>query len=179
MVLGRLAGGAVTFHLVAFYTDQGLSAALAASSIGLYAFMGAIANLIWGFLVERMSERPLLVAAMVLSGLSLLFMLPTHSPLPALVLAALFGFAGRGEGTLVTTVLAQYFGRASFGRIMGSMAPFNMAALGLGPLVASIAFDLVGSYTSVFAVFSCAYLAAALLLSLVRAPSKRVELRSR
>ena len=173
MVLGRLAGGAVTFHLVAFFTDQGLTPGVAALSIGLYAFMGAIANLIWGFLVERVSERLLLVAAMLLSGISLVMMLPTHSAAPALVLAGLFGFAGRGEGTLVTTVLAQYFGRESYGRIMGSVAPFNMAALGLGPLVASISFDLAGSYTASFFAFSIAYLLAALLLTLVRSPRRR------
>ena len=172
MILGRIAGGAVSFHLVAYYTDKGMSASTAASAISLYALFGAIASLLWGFLIERMSEKVLLIAAMILSGLSLLLMLPVEAAPSALVLAALFGLAGRGEGTLIQTVLAQYYGRESFGRISGLVSPFNMAALGLGPLVASLSFDLAGSYTLAFALFSGGYLCGAGLLTMVRAPTK-------
>jgi sugar phosphate permease len=171
MVIGRLAGGAVSFHLVAYYTDKGMSAGVAATSISLYALFGAIASLIWGILIERMPEKTLLIGATAISGFSLLLMLPVESAAPALVLAAAFGLAGRGEGPLVSSILAQYYGRESYGRILGMLAPFNMAALGLGPLVASLSFDLAGSYTLAFAIFSGGYLLSALLLTLVRTPA--------
>lgn len=170
MFIGRLASGAVSFHLVAFYTDKGMSAGVAALAISLFALFGAIASFMWGFLIERLPERLLLVAAMLLSGVSLLLMLPVQAAAPALALAALFGLAGRGEGTLVNTVLAQYYGRQSFGRIAGLVSPFNMAALGAGPLLASISFDLAGSYTIAFWFFIGGYLIAAFLLWLLRQP---------
>jgi MFS family permease len=169
-LIGRLASGAVAFHLVAYYTDKGLSAGIAALAISLYALFGAIASFIWGFLIERIPERLLLVAAMLLSGTTLVLTLPVESTLPALTLAALYGLAGRGEGTLVNTVLAQYFGRASFGRIAGMVSPFNMVALGLGPLIASLTFDVSGSYTIAFAGFSASYLVSASLLWCMRPP---------
>lgn len=173
MVIGRLAGGAVSFHLVAYYTDKGLSGGVAATSVSLYALFGAVASLIWGFLIERMSEKTLLIGAMLLAGVSLVLTLPVQSAAPALVLAALFGLAGRGEGTLVNTVLAQYYGRESYGRILGLLSPFNMAALGLGPLVSSLSFDLAGSYTIAFALFSAGYMVAAVLLALIKTPRRR------
>jgi MFS transporter, OFA family, oxalate/formate antiporter len=145
---------------------------VAAGAISLYALFGALANFVWGFLVERMSERLLLVAAMVLSGIALLLTLPVQAAAPALAVAAVYGLAGRGEGTLVNTVLAQYYGRESYGRIAGFVSPFNMAALGIGPLLASLSFDLAGSYNLAFAVFSSTYIASAVLLWLVRKPSR-------
>ncbi len=134
MFIGRLASGAVSFHLVAYYTDKGLSDGIAATAISLFALFGAIASIMWGFLIERMSERLLLVVAMLLSCFSILLMLPIQAGGPALALAAVFGLAARGEGTLANTVLAQYYGRESFGRIAGLLSPFHMAALGGRPV---------------------------------------------
>ena len=172
-LIGRLASGAVAFHMVAYYTDKGFSPGLAALAISLYALFGALASFIWGFLIERISERLLLVSAMLLSGTSLVLTLPVQTPAPALTLAALYGLAGRGEGTLVNTVLAQFYGRASFGRIAGMVSPFNMIALGVGALLASLSFDLAGSYTIAFAAFSASYLVSASLLWFMRAPERR------
>jgi MFS family permease len=172
LFIGTLANGAVSFHLVAFYTDKGISAGAAAGAISFYAFCGAIANFVWGFLVERFSERVLLAIAMILSGLTLLSMLPVQAAAPGLAVAGLYGLAARGEGTLVNTVLAHYYGRESYGRIAGFVSPFNAVALGLGPLIASVSFDASGSYGGVFGVFSATYIASALLLWLARRPQK-------
>jgi OFA family oxalate/formate antiporter-like MFS transporter len=178
LFIGTLANGAVSFHLVAYYTDKGMSSTVAAAAISLYAFCGAIANFVWGFLVERVSERLLLAVAMIISGLSLLLTLPVQAAAPALAVAALYGLAARGEGTLVNTVIAQYYGRESYGRIAGMVSPFNMAALGLGPLLASISFDVTGSYTAAFGLFSTTYLSSAALLWLARKPSRPVVTRA-
>ena len=50
------------------------------------------------------------------------------------------------------------------------VSPFNMAALGLGPLIASLSFDVAGSYTIAFAFFSASYLVSASLLWFMRPP---------
>ena len=172
LFIGTLANGAVSFHLVAYYSDKGMSSAVAAVAISVYALFGAIANFVWGFLVERMSERLLLAAAMVLSSLSLGLMLPVQHAAPAIAVAAVYGMAARGEGTLVNTILAQYYGRDSYGRIAGVVSPFNSLALGIGSLLASICFDLSGSYTIAFAIFSGTYLFSAFILVLARKPAR-------
>jgi len=50
------------------------------------------------------------------------------------------------------------------------IAPFNMLALGLGPLLASLCFDISGSYSIAFGIFSATYLASSFLLWLARKP---------
>jgi MFS family permease len=175
MFIGTLANGSVSFHLVAFYTDKGLSTSTAALAISLFALFGAIASIVWGFLVERFSERLLLTVAMVLSGFCMWAMLPTVGAPAALSVAALYGLVARGEGTLVNIILAQYYGRESYGRIAGVTSPFNMVALGLGPLTASLSYDLTGAYTTVYAIFGFTYLISAILLWLARRPALPVR----
>jgi sugar phosphate permease len=173
MTIGTLAGGTVSFHLVAYYTDKGMSAGVGALAVSLYALFGAVASLIWGFLVERLSERLLLAAAMTAAGVTLLAMVLVQTAPPALVAAAIYGTAARGEGALVNTILANYYGRASYGRIVGFVSPFNSVALGVGPLIASLSFDATGSYDSVFILFGLISVGAASLLWLARKPERQ------
>jgi MFS family permease len=160
----------VSFHLVAYYTDKGMSAEVGALAVSLYALFGAVASLIWGFLVERIPERVLLVTAAMTAGLTLLLMVLVQSPAPGLLVAAIYGTAARGEGALVNTIMANYYGRASFGRIVGFVSPFTSAALGIGPLIASLTFDTTGSYDGVMAIFGCISIGAAFLLWFARRP---------
>ena len=52
------------FHQVAYYTDVGIAASAAVVALSVYAASGAFANVVWGFLSERLSER--LMAALAL-----------------------------------------------------------------------------------------------------------------
>ena len=171
--IGTLTGGAVSFHLVAYYTDKGMSAEVGALAVSLYALFGAVASLIWGFLIERVPERVLLVTAAMTAGLTLLLMVLVQSPVPGLLVAALYGTAARGEGALVNTIMANYYGRASFGRIVGFVSPFTSAALGIGPLIASLTFDTTGSYDGVMTVFGFVSIGAAFLLWFARRPVRQ------
>jgi sugar phosphate permease len=173
MTIGTLAGGTVSLHLVAYYTDKGMSAGVGALAVSLYALFGAVAALIWGFLVERMSERLLLVAATTTAGVTLLVMVLVETPPPALLAAAIYGTAARGEGALVNTMLANYYGRGSYGRIVGFVSPFNSVALGVGPLIASLSFDATGSYDGVFVIFGLISIGAAFFLWLARKPERQ------
>src|SRR4029453_16831674 len=127
---------------------------VAATALSAYGLAGAIANGVWGFLVERVSERLLAVIAMSISGLCVLFLLTVHSTPEAFMFAIAFGLAARGESSLVMMMVAQYYGRASYGTINGFITPFQMLGLGLGPLVASIFYDISGSYQIAFFVFA-------------------------
>lgn len=168
--LGILANGAIGFHQVAYYTDVGIAATAAAVALTTYGISGAVANAIWGFLVERYSERHLASAAMIMAAAGLFYLLFVETLPMALGFSVVFGLAARGESSLVMMIVAQYYGRSSYGTISGFIGPFQMLGLGLGPLVASIAFDLTGSYEGVFLLFSIGYMVAAGLMWLARKP---------
>jgi MFS family permease len=167
---GAFANGAIGFHQAAYFTDIGLSAGVAALALSFYGFSGALASVLWGILTEHVSERACLVAAMLIAAGAILFLFFVRTPSTALLFSTVFGLAARGEGSLVMIVLAQYYGRDSYGTISGIVAPFQMAGLGLGPLITALSYDLTGSYASVFVFLMGSFLVSALAMSLARKP---------
>ena len=81
----------------------------------------------------------------------------------ALLFAACFDFVARGESSLLAAMIAAYFGRQSFGTVFGVVLPFQMAGLGLGPLLSSAFFEATGSYEALFVTVGALYAVAALL----------------
>ncbi|MBI4498215.1 MAG: MFS transporter [Chloroflexi bacterium] len=168
--LAAMAHGSIGFHQVAYYIDQGLAPTMAALALSIYAFSGAVSNVVWGFLAERVSDRLLNIGALLFSAGCMIFLIQVQSVPSAFLFSVLFGLAARGEGALVNIILAHYYGRKSFGAISGFTIPFQMAGVGLGPLLAAATFDLTGSYVRVFLFYSVTYVVAAFLMFLARQP---------
>ncbi len=166
-----LCNAAIAFHLAAYYSDLRIDPTLAAGAVSLYAFTGAVANGLWGFLAERVSARSLNLATLLLSAAGAVLLLQVRSPLEAYLFAAIFGLSGRGETSLMQILVAQYFGRRSYGAIIGVTTFFQMAGVGLGPLVAAASFDLSGTYQGIFIFFMALYVLSAVLIFLARKPS--------
>ena len=170
ITVGVSANGAVGFHMVNYFEVQGIPRSTAIAVLSVYAVSGALANGLWGFLVERVPERPLAAGTMVAAAVMTAFLLTITSTPAAVAFAILFGLAARGETSLVMIIVAQYYGRRHFGAISGFMIPFQMTGLGMGPLLASLAFDLSGAYVSAFGTVSAVYGITAVLLWLARRP---------
>jgi MFS family permease len=169
-VVGNMANTAVGFHLVPYYTDVGLPATQAVAALSVYAFAGAIASGLWGWFTERLSERTMGVAVSLLSAGAIVYLLWVRDLVGALTFAVLFGVTSRAGSTLTNIILAQYFGRQSYGTISGAVHPFLMVGLGLGPTIGALCYDLTGSYTAEFVAFAAASVLTAGLLWLARHP---------
>jgi OFA family oxalate/formate antiporter-like MFS transporter len=178
-IIALIVNAGVGFHLVAYYTDVGIAASVAVGALSIYAFTGAVANVVWGFLSERMSERLLASAVMILTAATVLYLQAVTTPSGAFIFAVFFGLTSRGEGTLVNIILAQYYGRNSYGAISGFVNPFYMIGLGAGPLISSLMFDHTGSYQSIFTIFIALSLVSAMLLWLAKKPILSVKISSR
>jgi MFS family permease len=176
-VVGVCANGAIGFHQFSYFKDQGISTAVAAVAFSSYALSGAIANGLWGFLIERMSERFIGAVTVAVAGSLCIFLLSVDTTLEAIAFSVLFGLAARGEGSIITAMEAEYFGRDSFGAISGFAAPFQQIALGLGPTIAAVGYDSTGkSYTLAFVVFAVMYVISAALIWLARRPKPLPEM---
>jgi OFA family oxalate/formate antiporter-like MFS transporter len=169
--VAAMANTAVGFHQVAYYTDVGIAPTEAVAALSLYALCGALASGLWGWLTERFSERGLAVASVLASAGAILYLLTVRSLAGALIFAVLFGVTARGGTTLVNIILAQYYGRESFGAISGFMTPFVMVGLGLGPAIGAYGFDLTDSYQTVFTAFAVLSVLVAGLLWLAKKPA--------
>jgi MFS family permease len=141
------------------------------AALSLATLMGALVNPVWGFLADRYSARRLALASIATSGVTTLFFLVLSDGLPLFFIAISWGMASGGLNILSSMMLAQYFGRASFGAITGLMGPFQIGALGLGPAFGAVLFSATGGYTAIWIYGLAGYVAAALLILAAHHPT--------
>lgn len=172
LFISSIATGSLTFHQVAYFTDQGISSRVAVSALSVYGFAGAVSSGLWGWLVERYSERVLSTLTLVASALCVLFLLTIHTAPMAFIFALGFGLSARGGGALIMLIIVQYYGRRFYGSISSFISMAQTIGLGLGPLFASMSFDATGSYRSIFLIFVSMLLVAAGLMWSAKAPAE-------
>ena len=107
---------------------------------------------------------------MIGSGALLAYLTLVDSLAEALVFALVWGVFSGAVGSMENMMLAQYYGRESYGSLLGLFSPFQTVALGMGPSLASILRNVSGSYDMLYTVMVGAYLASAVLLLFARAP---------
>ena len=170
-----MANGGIGFHQFAYFRDQGIPQALAAVALSSYALSGAVANGLWGILVERISERLIAVVTMGVAALLCIFLMTVDTFTEAMVFAVLYGLAARGESSIIMMMQANYYGRKSFDAISGFSTPFQQIGLGLGPTLAAIPYDVTGTYNYGFIAFGVIYVLSAVLVFLAKRPTPPPE----
>ena len=101
----------------------------------------------------------------------MIYLLSVDSLTTAYSFGLVWGLFSGTTGVLEQMLLAQYFGRHSFGAITGALTPFSMGALGLGPLLGAGVREVTGSYDKLFIVLAGVYLLAAVLIYFARPPT--------
>ena len=79
------------------------------------------------------------------AGVLLAYLTVVDSLAEALVFALAWGIFSGAVGTMENMMLAQYYGRDSYGSLLGLFSLFHTAALGLGPTMASVLHGLFGA----------------------------------
>jgi len=173
--LGTLASSAVGFSLVPFLVqDAGLSTGASAGVLSLGTFL-AVANIFWGYLADKITPRRCLIFMMIGAGLMMVFLLTVDSVGEALIFAVIWGVFSGGLGSLENMVLAGYFGRGSYGTILGVFSPLQMIALGLGPGLASVARTLAGDFYPLYVAMGAAYFISAVLMYVAKPPRRPIR----
>lgn len=165
-----LTGSTVNFQVVPFLRDTGLSQSAAAGALSLAILLGAFTNPSWGYLSDRYPVRKLMLIGVAVSGVLMALLLTSDSSPIRFVLIVLWGTTSGGFIILSNMMLAQFFGRESFGAITGLLGPFQVGAIGLGPTIGAVMFKLTGGYTTMLLFGVAAYSLAAVLIYWVRTP---------
>ena len=139
-------GAAVNFHLIAYFDDRGIGAAVGTYVLAAWAAFTLAGGLTTGFIADRLPVKPLLAAAYAGLAASLLFLLDVDSVPVAFMWAAAYGITFGMNTTLHQLVWPVYFGRDALGAIRGVVTAFNMTSNAFGPLAAGFVFDATDSY---------------------------------
>jgi MFS family permease len=176
MVLGFAFVGFPTSGMISnmlpYFSDKGLSLGMASAAFSMFGFGALTGRPIWGFVSTRLGVHPALTLYAVVYGLSIASMVLAFDG-PSLFAAAFFvGVPTGGAAQLQAQAWPDFFGRRSVGAITGISTLIIMPTLALGPLIAAIAFDLLGSYDFVFSAFAVGALVSSLFFYLARRPSQ-------
>jgi len=172
IILTNYGGGGLPFHMPQYYEQQGLVPGVAVAAVSMFAISGAFANTLWGFLAEHISERILGIFTMLL-GVVLAFGFQFVSdPIVGVLYGSVLGIAARGEGSILMLLIANYYGRRSYGAISGIVQTALLVGLALGPYLMALLREYSGSYNMVFYSAMVTFSLAALLLALAKKPVK-------
>lgn len=139
----------LTFHMVSIVTDSGLDARIAVSVFAPLSAAVALSTLVGGALIDNISARGLLAAALVLQGVALLLAQVLVSVPLALAYGALLGIMMGLMRAVNSAAWAKYFGRLHLGAITGVATTITVAGSALGPMPFGLARDAFGSYGGV------------------------------
>jgi MFS transporter, OFA family, oxalate/formate antiporter len=169
--IGMLSTG-LFFHAVSIFQDNGLPASVAATAFVPVAITTALVNVIGGLLVDRLSVRYLLVAALVGQAVILVMAHSLNSVALAMAYGVLLGTVSGLQRIVSTVVWAAYFGRRYLGTITGTTTTIMIAGSALGPMPLGIARDLLGSYNLALNIAALLPLLLAVLSLFLRKPRK-------
>lgn len=169
--LGATAFVTIAIHIVPALTDAGMSLQMAATVVATYTATGVVFQLVAGFLGDRLPKPPLIAAFNAIQGLGLLIAATTSTVPAAFLFAVVFGIGFGGRGPLLTAIRGEYFGRKSFGTILGvSQLPMNLLMMG-APILAGYLYDVQGTYIVPFVGLAVLCFLGAALILLARKPT--------
>ena len=144
----------VNVHIAAYLRDQGLSLTNAASVVTASWVVSAVGSIGWGWLMERVPARLMYSGMMALLSAAVLLLFLASNLTGAFAAAVLIGLVAAGGNITPAVVYADYYGRASLGKIRGIGEIGVLVGQSTGPLLAGLVFDLRGSYTLIFVAYA-------------------------
>ena len=169
-----LTSGTIGFQLVPYLHESGLPISMAALAWTISTLLNAFSNPIWGFLSDIYSPRKLVLSAMPICLVVTSIFLLIDGGYPGFACVVIWGAASGGLNVLGGMIIANYFGRHSFGSISGIMGPFQIIGLGLGPIIGAIMYDATGGYMYLFAFAIITYIAATILFFFAKPPKMKI-----
>ena len=159
----------ITVHLVPIMVWKGLPESTAGYLVSLLAFGGIATNFAFGWLGTRVPRTFLsgLGAMVVATGLVCLLIVP--APWGIYVFLVLLTFA---EGSALSNwvLIGDFFGRRTYGTLMGLMAPIHSVGAFVSPIYAGWVYDRWTTYDPAVVTFSALIGLAGIMFFLLRRP---------
>jgi len=164
---------AIMAHLGLLMVDKGYEIQDAAFVVSAYTAVAMGFQLVGGYVGGKIPIRMALAFFTTLQALGVVVLVFADSLASFYAFAALFGAGFGGRNPLTVAIRGDYFGSASFGKILGlSTVPMNLLLLIAAPLVGWMR-DVQGTYTDAFLVMVVTNLAGAVCFMLAKRPVRK------
>ncbi|MBO19697.1 MAG: MFS transporter [Chloroflexi bacterium] len=161
---------AIMAHLGLLMVDKGFEIQDAAFVVAIYTAVAMGFQLVGGYVGGRIPVRFALAFFTSLQALGVVVLVFADTMTMFYAFAVLFGAGFGGRNPLTVAIRGEYFGSASFGKILGlSTVPMNLLLLIAAPLVGWMR-DVQGDYTDAFLVMVLTNIAGAVCFILAKRP---------
>ena len=160
---GNLCSQTLHVHQVAYLVDQGVSALVAASVVGVIGISSIVGKTGGGWLSDRMEREVVYVAGIAIMLAAVVALVALAGAPAAWAIygyAVLLGVGYSATASLTPAMVSDRFGGPHFGTIVGVGLMGAAVGSALGPWMAGLLFDRTGSYMLAFAIAAGCGLAA-------------------
>lgn len=165
--------GAATLHAIPLVEDMGHSRATAAAVLGSMGMVSIVGRLGGGFLNDILGTKTVNVASVCTLAISCLIIAYANNLWQVWLFVALYAPSYGCSAATMPAIKGDYFGRRSFGSILGLSGMVQVVGSMLGPVYAAFVFETTGSYRLAFLSFAVLLLIAAALFVSLRRPRYR------
>jgi len=140
----------IMVHIVPHATDIGIASTIAAGILSAIGGISMVGRFVIGIAIDRIGNRPSMIICLILLILSLLWLQLARELWMFFLFAIVYGFGHGGLLTVVSPIVAEYFGIRSHGALFGVVLFSTMVGGAIGPVIAGHIFDTTGSYNLAF-----------------------------
>ncbi len=147
--------------------DKGIDIRTVAWAASLFAAVGLVAKIFWGWIYDRMSVRGIQITYVMLV-VAIMFAFPVAGVVSMALFMTMRGFAHGGLIVDVPVLTKHYYGPKNIGLNIGILAVFMNLGFAAGPPVLARFADIQGTYYTGFIVYAVIALVAAAFLIPIR-----------
>ena len=144
----------IVVHIVPHARDLGLAPAYAAGVLSTIGGVSIVGRIVMGAANDRIGGKRSLVICIIMLFCSFVWLQLASTAWMLFLFAVIYGFAHGGFFTVVSPMVAEWFGTGSHGMLFGIVLFCGTLGGSVGPLVAGRIFDVTGSYQMVFLILT-------------------------
>tara|TARA_A100001037_G_C15142807_1_gene634709 strand:- start:2182 stop:3456 length:1275 start_codon:yes stop_codon:yes gene_type:complete len=158
-------------HLILAFKHQGISLQTAAFIWGIAMGIGGISQILGGFLGDRTPKHIAVCIFGCVQAIGVSISVFVTNLWMAFLFSVIYGIGFGARAPITTSMRGDYFGRKSFGKIMGVSAMSMMLLTMIGPIFAGHLFDTQGDYRNGFLILATLGFIGSLVFLLAKKPT--------
>jgi predicted MFS family arabinose efflux permease len=160
----------VIVHIVPHAMDLELTPPTAVGVLSTIGFVSMLGRIVIGTANDKIGGKRSLVICFILLLCSLFWLHVASEAWMLFLFAVIYGFAHGGFFTVMSPMIAEFFGTGSHGVLFGMVLASGTLGGAAGPLMAGRVFDVTGSYRIAFLVLTLLAVIGFVLITLLRPP---------
>ena len=163
--------GTVSIHQMPLLDDAGITFEMAGTIVAIMTAIAMVGRVLGGYIGDKFGRKLILLACFSMMSIGVLLLATTKTVSQSILYAFFYGLGYGARAPILVALRGEYFGPKNFATIMGLSQPIMVIGTFFGPVAAGYAYDLQGSYTTIFTIIARLNMICSILLFFIKPPS--------